>query len=209
MPACPPNTGSGPARRGCDTSGWPLARGRPSQSDAATVGTDATAAPVTDLARGRTWYHGSEAVFTEFDPARIGSAMGVRAPGFWFFDRPEGTGFYGAHRAEVEVFPDSVMTVSREAFEKEGRGPSWWAWQAARDEHDAVLIEGIQDGDTVGTVLCVFDPALVRIVDWTPWWDEAADPEGLNAATEQALLAFAEFRAPRIQATARPHRRAP
>ena len=114
----------------------------------------------------RVWYHGSDRVFAAFNTSEIGSRMGRGSPGFWFTDNPELTGFYGHIQYAARLLIQNPKIITQKDWEvmREGKSPSLQAVLAARDDYDALIIEGIWDGDAQSTICCVFDPDQIEII---------------------------------------------
>ena len=134
---------------------------------------------VENVLSNRIWYHGGDREFTSFDSAEVGSRMGRGAPGFWFTDNPELTGFYGHIQYKVRLHFNEPKIITQEEWESlpSGRSPSLQAVYAARDDYDALIIEGIIDGDTESTVCCVFDAENIEIIGQTILSEESGYDE--------------------------------
>jgi hypothetical protein len=115
----------------------------------------------------RLWYHGSESEHGQFDNNLAGSKLG-NSPGLWFTDNPDLMGFYGHVQYTVKLHisnPKIITEDEWDALPRNERSPSVQAVHAYMEDHDALVIENIIDGDQQATNICVFDDSDIEIVN--------------------------------------------
>lgn len=115
----------------------------------------------------KNFYHGSEVIFEEFDPQRIGTKTVTRGLGFWFTSNRDAALFFGDKVATVRLNLANTRHVLREEFIEGIRSPLGLASEAYRDGYDSLTIHDITDGDRFSDeVTCVFDVDRITILGW-------------------------------------------
>jgi hypothetical protein len=131
-----------------------------------------------DFTVPQVWYHSTESdpvvVAKDFAANNIDPTGAVKTGDeYWFSDDWEASRYYGENTVRAKLRMTNPLLVTREEFERIGRGPStYWAAKARQEGHDGVVINDIMDGDQFSTVCAVFSPSQIEAVPHSKWNDD-------------------------------------
>ena len=128
-------------------------------------GTNKTAAEYAN----QVWFHGTDEDFDEF---RLGIRRMGDGKALWFSENPKMSGYYGPNQYKVKLHFHNPLIISEEEYENRTKHAFV---TDARAGNDALIIQDIDDGDTISTICCVFDPSIVEILGKDIYKDEYED----------------------------------
>jgi GNAT superfamily N-acetyltransferase len=108
------------------------------------------------------WYHGTDRDFDAFDNNFIGSMHGRSKSGFWFANSADMARYFGHDIYTVHLNLGKCKVYTEEEYEETGLGQAQLATLAKNEGYDSIMLKDIIDGDSFGTVVCVFDGNIIE-----------------------------------------------